>query len=407
MNQQNKSILHMDLDTFYVSVERLLDSSLNGKPILLGGTSNRGVVASCSYEARNFGVHSGMPMRMARQLCPEGIVIRGEAGVYTKYSKTVADIIKQRVPIFEKASIDEFYADLSGMDHFFGCSNYASEIRKTIIKETGLPISLGLSINKTVSKVATGEAKPNNEINVKSGTEKLFLAPLSVKKIPMVGDKMFQSLCNLGLKKIENIQLMPIEMLENVFGKNGILLWKKSNAIDNSPVVQYQERKSISTERTFGKDTIDVEKLKTLIGAMTENLAFQLRRGKKLTSCLAVKIRYSDFNTFTKQVKIPYTSADHILIPKAIELFNKLYNRRILVRLVGVRMSHLIEGSYQLSLFEDAEKQIKLYKAMDLLREKYGENKLTKAAWMGKNNIQKFSNPFNGEPPIVPAHRIE
>ena len=406
MTQQNKTILHMDLDTFYVSVERLMDSRLNGKPILLGGTSNRGVVASCSYEARTFGVHSGMPMRMARQLCPEGIVIRGEAGIYTKYSKMVSSIVKERVPVFEKSSIDEFFADLTGMDHYFGCAQYASEIRKTIIKETGLPISFGLSTNKTVSKIATGEAKPNNEIKVKKGNEKIFLAPSSIKKIPMVGDKFFQSLCNLGLKKIITLQEMPIEVLQKAFGKNGTALWKKANAIDNRPVIQYQERKSISTERTFAKDTIDVQRLRTLIGAMAENLAFQLRRGKKLTSCITVKIRYSDFNTYTKQIKIPYTSADHIIISKAGELFDVLYNRRLLVRLIGVRMSHLVEGNYQINLFEDTEKRIHLYQAMDFLREKYGERKLTRAAFMGQKNISKFTNPFNGEPPIVPAHRI-
>jgi DNA polymerase-4 len=394
----------MDLDTFYVSVERLLDSRLNGKPILLGGTSDRGVVASCSYEARFFGIHSGMPMKMARQLCPEAIVIRGEAGTYTKYSQLVTDIIREKVPLFEKSSIDEFYADLTGMDRFFGCFQYASELRRTIIKETGLPISFGLSINKTISKIATGEAKPNNQIKVNLGEEKQFISPLSIKKIPMVGDKTYQTFCNLGIKIIRTVQEMPMEMLESAFGKNGVVIWKKAQGIDHSPVVPYSERKSISTERTFDRDTIDVVRLKRIITAMTENLAFQLRRGEKLTSCVAVKIRYSDFNTYTKQLKIPYTSADHTLLPAILNLFDQLYNKRLLVRLIGVRFSGLVSGTYQMDLFDDRHEIIKLYQSMDAIRNRFGDRSLFRASTMGVKTIGRF-NPFNGEPPVILAHR--
>ena len=400
-----QSILHMDLDTFYVSVERLLDSRLEKKPILLGGTSDRGVVASCSYEARKFGVHSGMPMRQAQQLCPEGIVIRGNTSNYTKYSKLVTDILKAHVPILEKSSIDEFYADLSGMDKFFGCYQYASELRSTIIKETGLPISFGLSINKTVSKVATGEAKPNNQIKIDLGQEKSFLAPLSVKKIPMVGDKMFQTLCNMGVKQIRTVQAMPLEMMEDVFGKNGKTVWKKANGIDHSPVIAFSERKSISTERTFDKDTIDIQKLEALITSMAENLAFQLRRGTKLTACVTIKIRYSNFNTYTKQVKIPYTSADHILIPAALNLFRQLNDKRLLIRLVGLRFSNLVHGNYQINLFDDTQEQLALYQAMDKIRERHGERSIVRAIGMGRSSIGRFTNPFNGDPPIVLAKR--
>lgn len=400
-----QAILHLDLDTFYVSVERLLDSRLNNRPILLGGTSDRGVVASCSYEARTFGVQSGMPMRQARELCPEAVVIRGNSGTYTKYSQLITDILRERVPILEKASIDEFYADLSGMDKFFGCYQYASELRKTIIKESGLPISFGLSTNKTVSKVATGEAKPNNQIKIDFGNEKPFLAPLSVKKIPMVGDKMFQMLCNMGVKIIHTIQEMPLEMMGDVFGKNGSIVWQKANGIDDSKVIPYTERKSISTERTFERDTIDIHKLRALVIAMTENLAFQLRRGDKLCACITVKLRYSDFNTYTKQIKIPYTSADHILIPAVLSLFEQLYERRLLVRLVGVRFSHLVHGNYQINLFDDTQEQLNLYKAMDKIREKHGERSILRAVSMGKSSIGRFTNPFNGDPPVVLAHR--
>ncbi len=393
----------MDLDTFFVSCERLIDSRLNGRPVLIGGTSDRGVVASCSYEARRFGIHSAMPMRMAKQLCPEAVILRGNSGTYTKFSKLVTDIIKEKVPLYEKASIDEFYIDLTGMDRFFGCQKLASELRTKIIRESGLPISLGLSMNKTVSKIATGEAKPNNEISIISGTEKLFLAPLSVKKIPMVGDKTYRALCDLGVKRIKTIQEMPIELMENVFGKNGIAIWEKANGIDNSPVIPYHERKSISTERTFDKDTIDVKKLEGIMTAMAENLVFQLRRGNKLTACITVKLRYSDFQTYTLQKKIPYSASDHTIIPMVLELYRKLYSRRVLVRLIGVRFSHLVEGAHQISLFEDPI-ILDLYKAMDHIRNRYGDRAIMRASGMNAKSISRW-NPFNGEPPPLLANR--
>jgi len=398
-------VVHMDLDTFFVSVERLIDSRLNNKPILVGGTSDRGVVAACSYETRTFGVHSGMPMRMARQLCPEAIIIRGNTSNYTKYSKMVTEILNESLPIVEKTSIDEFYADMTGMDNFFGTYKLASELRQRIIKETGLPISFGLSTNKTVSKVATGEAKPNNQILVESGDEKPFLAPLSVKKIPMVGDKTYQTLCNLGVKKILTVQEMPIEMMERVFGKSGRVIWRKANGIDNSRVIPHVERKSISTERTFDKDTIDVIKLKGIMTAMAENLAFQLRRGNKLTSCVTVKVRYSDFNTHTLQKRIPYTASDHQLVTIIQELFKRLYNRRLLVRLIGVRYSSLVGGGHQINLFEDSEEMMNLYQAMDKMRIRYGDRAVVRASGMQAKTIGRFFNAFSGESPTLLANR--
>ncbi len=401
---RNRAIVHMDLDTFFVSCERLLDSQLNGKPVLIGGTSDRGVVASCSYEARQFGIHSAMPMRMAKQLCPEAIVLRGNSGVYTKFSQNVTEVIKESVPLYEKTSVDEFYIDLTGMDKFFGCHKLASELRQRIIKETGLPISFGLSLNKTVSKIATGEAKPNNEIRILTGTEKPFLAPLSVKKIPMVGNVTYKALCDLGIKQIRTIQEMPMELMHKVLGKNGLSIWRKANGIDNSPVVQYHERKSISTERTFNQDTTDVSKLKGIIIAMAENLAYQLRRGNKLTACITFKIRYSDFQTYTQQKRIPYSSMDHNIIPVVMDLFKKLYNRRLLVRLVGVKFSHLVEGGHQIHLFEDDEKRLQLSQAIDKMRERYGDRAVINAAGMEARTISRW-NPFTGEPPPLLANR--
>ena len=399
-----RHIVHMDLDTFFVSCERLLNSELEGKPVLIGGTSDRGVVASCSYEARTFGIHSAMPMRLAKQLCPEAIVLRGNSGIYSKFSNMVTDVIKETVPLYEKTSVDEFYIDLTGMDRFFGCHQLASELRQRIIKETGLPISFGLSQNKTVSKIATGEAKPNNQIRIPKGDEKPFLSPLSVGKIPMVGKVTYRQLCDLGIKRIHTIQQMPLEMMTNVFGKNGQQIWKKANGIDNSPVIQYSERKSISTERTFDRDTTDVRKLESIIVAMAENLIYQLRRGNKLTACVTVKIRYSDFQTYTQQKRIPYSSADHKILPVVMQLYKNLYQRRLLVRLVGVRFSHLVEGGYQIDLFDDDDKIINLYQAMDRMRERYGDRAVIKAAGMGAKSISRW-NPFNGEPPPLLANR--
>lgn len=400
-----RTILHMDLDTFFVSVERKLDSKLQHVPILIGGTGDRGVVSAASYEVRPYGVHSGMSMKMARMLCPEAVVIKGNAGVYTEHSRIVTEIMKQRMPLLEKASVDEFYADMTGMDRHFGCYQYASELRQEVMRETGLPISFGLSINKTVAKVATGEAKPNNQIQVSLGGEKDFLAPLSVKKIPMVGEKMFQTLCNLGIKKVHTVQQMPLEMMEGVLGKNGETLWNKSNAIDNSPVVPYHERKSISNERTFGRDTTDMRMLRTMVEGMAEQLTYQLRAAGKIAACISVKIRYSDFATSSKQCRIHYSSADHVMIPKVLELFEALYNRRMLVRLVGVRFSDITNGSYQIGLFDDAIKTANLYAGMDKVRDKYGPRSVMRASTFGATSLGSMTNPFNGEPPMVLAHR--
>jgi DNA polymerase IV len=401
----NRHIVHLDLDTFFVSCERLLDRKLKQLPVLIGGTGDRGVVASCSYETRQYGVHSGMPMKMARVLCPDAVVIRGNSGVYSKFSDMVTDIIKEAAPLFEKSSIDEFYVDVTGMDHFYGCLDWAKELREKIIKETMLPISFGLSINKTVSKVGTSEAKPNNFINIPDGIEKSFLAPLSVKKIPMVGTQTYQLLRSMGIEKVKTVQEMPVELMESVLGKNGISLWKKAQGIDNTPVVAWNERKSISMERTFEKDSTDIIKIRSILISMAENLAFQLRNGNKLTACVSIKIRYSDFQTYSKQRIIPYTSLDQTLIQTTLELFSQLYQRRVLIRLIGVKFSHLVGGTYQMRLFEDSEKLIKLYKSMDYVRKRFGDQAVKRAVTMGVKSISGGHNPFNGQPPVIPAHR--
>ncbi len=280
------------------------------------------------------------------------------------------------------------------MDRFFGCYKLATEVRQKIMKQTCLPISFALSTNKTVAKVGTGEAKPNGQREIPMGTEKNFLAPLSVRKIPMVGDKTYQLLRNMGVMQIRTIQEMPQELMEQVLGQNGGVIWRKANAIDNSPVEPYSERKSISTERTFDQDTIDVKGLKALMVSMTEKLAFQLRDEQKLTACVTIKIRYSDFNTYTMQARLPYTSLDHVLIEKVKELFDKLYQKRMLIRMIGVKFSHLVHGSYQYNLFDDSTQQLQLYQAMDKMRKRYGKEAIMRAVGMGVKHND--FNPFNG-----------
>lgn len=390
----NRSIVHMDLDSFFVSVERKLDPSLIGKPVLVGGSSDRGVVASCSYEARAFGIHSAMPMRKARQLCPHAVIVRGSHEDYSKYSNEVTQIIRENVPTYEKTSIDEFYIDLSGMDRFFGCYKIATELRQKIQRETGLPISFALSSNKTVSKIGTSEAKPNGQKEIPYGTEREFLAPLSVQKIPMVGEKTYQSLRNIGIEWIRDLQQIPIDKVERVLGQHGISIWNKANGICNSVVEQYSEQKSMSSEQTFEQDTQDTKSLKELIAGMAEKLAYDLRAQEKLTACVTIKVRYSDFSTHTQQMSIPYTSLDHVLIAKAQELFDKLNNKRQLIRLIGVKFSHLVQGSYQFNLFEDTGEHLKLLQAMDTIRNRFGKDAVSRAVAMNMRDID--FNPFNG-----------
>lgn len=398
INHPDRTIVHFDLDTFFVSVERLANHKLNGLPIIIGGTSDRGVVSTCSYEARAFGVHSAMPMRMAMRLCKDAIIIRGDMDQYSKYSRLVTEVIADQAPLYEKASIDEHYLDISGMDRFFGSYQWTKELRHRIIKETGLPISFGLSINKTVAKIATGESKPNGELQIPAEMVQPFMFPLSIRKIPMIGKKTYHLLRSMGVSNIETLSRIPPEMMEQVLGKFGAVIWKKANGIDFSPVEAYSERKSISSERTFQKDTIDVVRLRLLLIAMVEKLAFQLRKKEKMVGCITVKIRYSNFDTHTQQKHIPYTSFDHILMQTTTELFEKLYNRRMLIRLIGVRFSDLVYGVQQLNLFEDTPEMINLYQAMDKVRIRFGSHVIKRASSL-------VSRDMNLKPKEVPSNQ--
>lgn len=374
-----RNVAHFDLDTFFVSVARLHNRALEGKPIIIGGSSDRGVVASCSYEARKFGVHSAMPMKLARRLCPLAIYLKGDMDSYSRHSRIVTEIIKERVPVVEKASIDEFYVDLTSMDRFYGCSQFAVELKRVILKESGLPISYALASNKLVSKVATDDAKPNGQLEIPFGMEKGYLAPLPVKRMPGIGLKTSTLLQRMGVETIKLLSEIPLPMMENLLGKYGIDLSRKANGLDDTPVIPYTEQKSIGKEETFESDTIDMKFLYSELVRLTEVVCFQLRKQKRLCGCITVKLRYSNFDTVSRQITVPYTANDHVLLLKAKELFNRLYDRRMLVRLLGVRVSHLVGGFQQISLFEDTEESVRLYQAMDKIRKRFGETAVHRA----------------------------
>ncbi|OKS85853.1 DNA polymerase IV [Mucilaginibacter polytrichastri] len=387
-----RHIVHIDLDSFFVSVERKFNPALIGKPVIIGGSADRGVVASCSYEARKFGVHSAMPTRQALKLCPDAILVRGTHGRYGEASREVTQIIHDAVPLYQKTSVDEFYIDYTGMDRFYDAYQLATELRQRVIRETGLPISFGMASTKTVAKMATNQAKPNGQLYIEHGKEMEFMAPLPIRKIPMLGEKTCERLYSYGIEKIGDLQKVELRFLETVFGRAGLYIWEKARGIDHSEIEPASERKSISTEHTFDADTADQRTLETILVSMTEELAFKLRKEGKVAGCMAVKLRYSDFETHTLQEKISLTAAEHILIPGIKNLLKKAWSKNNPIRLIGVKLSQLTRGSYQINLFEDNEEQIKLYQAMDNINFKYGDKTVCRAAGMeiGTRNFNPF-----------------
>ncbi|MGH2553023.1 MAG: DNA polymerase IV [Chitinophagaceae bacterium] len=371
-------IAHFDLDSFFVSVEIINNPSLKGKPVLVGGYE-RGVVAACSYEARKFGIHSAMPMKKAMQLCPHAIVTSASSGQYSKYSRWVTEIISSKAPLFEKASIDEFYIDLSGMDKFFGASQYAKDLRQLIIKETGLPISCGLSSARFISKMATNEAKPNGFLEIPHGKEKDFLWPLGIEKINGVGKQTEQHLKSFGIYTIEDIAKTPKEHLEKIAGKWGESLWNKSQGIGSTEITTDWEQKSMSHENTFDTDYTDIDFLHKELVRLTEKTAYSLREDEKMTGCVTVKIRYQDFETTSRQETVDYTALDDVLIAKVKDLFNKSYQKGRPVRLLGVRFSQFIPFTMQMSLFENNVEKLNLYKVVDDIKDRFGNKLVTKA----------------------------
>lgn len=372
-------IAHFDLDSFFVSVEVLNNPSLKGKPVFVGG-SERGVVSSCSYEARKFGIHSGMPSKKALQLCPQAIAVKGSYSEYGKFSRWVTDIIAAKAPLFEKASVDEFYLDLTGMDTFFNPLQWTIDLRQQIMNETQLPISFGMGSNKMIAKMATNEAKPNGYLQVPFGKEKEFLAPLPVNKIPGVGGQTYEILKAMGIYTINDICVKTKAELEERLGKGGNDLWNKSFGLHNSEVRQYREAKSISSENTFNENKSEPVFLMSELVRLTEKIAFELRQDGKVAGCVTVKIRYPDFETTSRQTTIPLTCADDEIIPVVKELFHKLYKKGKPIRLLGVRLSELTTEAVQANLFNNVERKNDLYKAIDDVKTRFGKLKLKRAS---------------------------
>ena len=380
MPELERYIAHFDLDAFFVSVELLKKPELKGKPLIVGGDGQRGIVTACSYEARKYGIQSAMPAMTAKRLCPDAIFLKGSYHEYSNYSRQVTDLIASSVPHYQKASIDEFYIDMNGMDKFFGIRRFTKNLREKIIKETGLPISYGLSTSKLVSKMATNEAKPNGYLEIPAGKETAFLWPLTVDKIPGVGKQTLIQLQSLGINTIEQLAHIPIDQLEYSFGKWGRRMWEKAHGIDHNIVERYSEQKSISHENTFHEDYNDVNFLHKELIRLCEETAFDLREEKKLTGCVTVKIRYHDFETVSRQEVVHYTALDDVLIAKIKSLFNKLYKKGNKVRLLGVRFSQLIPFNVQMNLFDQSEEKFQLYKTIDKIKMKFGHDAITKGS---------------------------
>ncbi len=367
----DRQIVHMDLDAFYVNCTLLKMPELAGRPLIIGGISNRGVVTSASYEARKYGIQAAMPTRVALQRCPDAVVIKGDFDLFTQYSNIVNDIISERVPVHERASIDEFYMDMSGMDRFFGSLQFTNELVHRVQKETGLPMSFGLSVNKTIAKMCTNYAKPRGRLQISLNEVQPFIDPQSIRNLPSLGDVTYKLLRRIRIKIIQTLRQVPSDSMQELLGKDGLRLWEKANGIDNTPVIPCTNKKSISTEKTFDKDSQDLKELKALLLAMVEKVAFQLREGNLMCSTITVRIRYTNWDTETMQKKIAFTSSDEVLIPCAYELFEKLYQRRMLLRLIGVKLSGLVRGNQQIDLFQDNIKMIRLYQAMDRMKHRF------------------------------------
>lgn len=374
-----RTIAHFDLDSFFVSVEIIKDPSLKGKPVIVGG-QERGVVAACSYEARKFGIHSAMPSREAKMRCPHAIFIRGDHKEYGRYSRMVTEIIKEAAPVFEKASIDEFYLDLSGMEKYFDPLKYTMQLRQTIMDHTQLPISFGLASNKLLAKMATNQAKPNGFLHIPPGAALSFLAPLSVDEIPGVGKQTFAALQYMGIRFISQLQQLPREQLIEKFGKTGGHLWEKAHGIHHTPVSPYHEQKSVSAENTFAENLTDKTEINKALVLLTGKAASALRREGKRCGCVAIKLRYPDFETVSRQTAIPDTAADDELIPVVKSLFEGLHNNERPIRLLGVRLMQLSADAVQGDLFKDAVRKNQLYKAVDEIREKFGDLKMKRAS---------------------------
>lgn len=407
-------VLHVDMDAFFVSVEEVLDPSLKGKPVVVGGRATpggngaitpqakntltnpkkilasapppRGVVSAASYAARKFGIHSAMPIARAKRLCPHAIFLHGSHRLYSEYSAKVFEILRSYSPLVEPMSLDEAFVDLTGCGKLHGpILKTAETIRNEIREKLGLNASIGIATNKLMAKIASAYCKPNGMLWIAPGQEQKFLAPLPIKRIPGIGPKNCSRLNRMGVKSVADLSRLPLELLEETYGKWGASLYRKARGISSSAVnAETEDPRSISRETTFATDSINPLFLESTLSYLTEKTAAQLRSNGLFAMTVTLKLRYSDFKTVTRSQTLDWpTAADHMLLKTAIKLFRKLFNRRVQVRLIGISLSSLTAHPHrQEDLFDlkNGERWDGLYQSIDRIRKKYGFHSILRAA---------------------------
>lgn len=373
----DRTIIHIDLDSFFVSVERVLNPGLNGKPVVVGGKPDRrGVVASASYEARGFGLRSAMPLATAARLCPQAIFIEGNFAAYREFSHKFMAILNDFSPFIEPMGIDEAYLDVTGFESLHdSIRKMAEDIKQRIKTELGLPSSIGIASCKIVAKVASDYSKPDGLVEVPKDNEREFLAPLSVDRLPGVGKQAMKTLKNLGIHTVGNLSSMPVHVLTRHFGTAGETMWRHANGIDDSKVIPPSEAKSISRETTFQEDTHNRTFLESILWTQSEKIGADLRKKGKEGRCITLKLRYGDFSTITRSRTIQASiNTDKQIFEIGTELLDKaLTVKNQGIRLIGIGISNLVEPGLQTSLFDSSDHRLeKLNKAIDRIRNKYG-----------------------------------
>ena len=375
---QKKNIAHLDLDCFFVSVERIEDPDLRGKPVVVGGTpSGRGVVASASYEARTFGVRSAMPTGQALRLCPHLTVVRGHYNLYTEYSDRLYKRLQDFTPVVERASIDEMYLDFTGTERLYHHDLPAviRKLQKLVADEFQLPCTISLASSKTIAKIATDQVKPNGVAVVPDGTEKEFLAPLPIGVIPGVGKKTEAILQRKGFRLVSDMQRLSVREFTKLLGKHGVWLHRVVNGGGTETVVRHYERKSIGKEETFAHDTADRSQLERILFDLVESVCSRLRSKHWKTRTITLKVRYSDFKTITRAETLKATNDDPVVFSTACELLRHGYTRKLPLRLLGVQLSHFIdEQDPEPELFPLDERRAHVLEAVEEIRGKYGED---------------------------------
>ncbi len=369
------TILHIDLDAFFVSVEQVHDPTLKNKPVIVGGRpGGRGVVASASYEARKFGVRSAMPIVKAQQLCPDAIFLEGSFSRYREASGRFFEILSDFSPVIEPGGLDEAYVDITGTEFIYGPPRQlAKRLKYRVRTELGLPSSVGIANSKIVAKVASELSKPDGLVEVFPGAERDFLAPLPVGDLPGAGKKTEQALKGIGIVTIGQLASTPVEQLRKLFGTWGSLLSDHANGIDGRKVELRGEARSMSRESTFGSDTLDRPFLESVLWKQSERLGAELRSSERMARCVTLKLRYADFETLSRSVTLATaTDSDRTIFDNASQLLNKTLNwTGQPVRLIGVEVSRLT-SSRQLSLIDGDDNRRRLDRVLDRIRNRYG-----------------------------------